>query len=649
MFVPLLVLSAGCAPEVSTKEVVSVPWSEGCENLNDLYCGFPWPSDRYLEPDPTTVTGLRLAYTPEFIPPNDAGVGGDTFDFEPYRRLDGMSPSTRILTVFDRPADLTRSELGAVPGQDNIGDSLLADSPTVLLDLTTGERVPHWVEHDARADGPEETVLLLHPAGRLVEDHAYAVAIRGLVDADGTALAARPAFAAVRDGLHTDAPDVEARWEDMQALFASLEAAGVPRTGLQSAWRFHTASVDAITGDLRAMRADALDRLGPEGIGCTVSSVEDDYGADTEWPLYRRVRGTFTVPSYMEAPGPGQRLARGADGLPAYQGPDEAPFTLLIPRSLVTPEPRAGRLLAYGHGLLSEGERTVSSDMFRYVADREATVVVATDWVGMSNADEAVVASALVDFSDFVYTTDRLHQSMINFIALSRTFAGVCRGLPELTVDGVSLVDPEQVYFAGGSQGGILGGTLLAVHPDVERGVLLVNGAAFPFLIERSIDFLPLDPIFQQWFPRRIDRAAVLPLAQHLWDHTESAGWLPHLTTGLDELPPKKVLSIVALNDQQVTNLGSDWAARGAGLPLVEGTARTAWGLDTVTAPYDGSGYVTLDLGDRAPPTTNTAADFNDDGHSTICWTESCIEIIDAFLRPDGVVTMPCEGVCDPD
>jgi hypothetical protein len=187
----------------------------------------------------------------------------------------------------------------------------------------------------------------------------------------------------------------------------------------------------------------------------------------------------------------------------------------------------------------------------------------------------------------------------------------------------------------------------MAIHPDIDRGVLLVNGAEFPFMIERSIDFLPLEPIFQDWFPRRIDRALVLPLTQHLWDHTEPQAYLAHVSEGLSA-PPKKVLSLVARNDQQVSNLASDLAARMMGLPVVSGSAREPWGLEVATAPYDGGGYVTLDLGDRAPPTTNEAADFDDAGHSTICWTESCIQLIDQFLRPDGMVTMPCDGVCDP-
>lgn len=644
----VVLLLAACSPPPageSAPEVVAVPQAEGCDNLNDLLCALPFPSDRYLAEDPSTATGYRLAYTPQVIPVNSAGLTGETFDFAPYEALDGMSPASRIFTLFATPADLAAS--GAAT-QDDIGRSLDADSPTVIYDLTAGVRVAHWVENDARTQDPSETLLYLNPASRLDDDHSYVVAVRGLVDADGGPLVARPAFEAVRDGLHTDAPDVEARWARLDAAMTRLDDAGVARDTLQAAWTFHTASTDALTRDLLAMRDDASERLGPGGVGCTVTSVEEDYGADDGYPVYRRVRGTYTVPSYMEAPGPGHRLARDAEGRPTFVGWDEAPFTVLVPYSLTTPAPHAGRLLTYGHGLLGSGERTVSSPMFRYVAERTGMVVVATDWWGMSDEDEPTVAGALYDLSDFVQTTDRLHQGIINFIALSRSFAGVCRTLPELVVDDTPLVDDAAPYFAGGSQGGILGGTLLAIHPDVSRGVLMVNGAVFPFMIERSIDFVPLQPVFDQWYPRRIDQAMLLPLTQHLWDHTEPEAYLPHLRSGLGGGPGHEVLSIVAKNDQQVNNLASDMAARMMGLPVIRGSAREPWGLDVVDAADATSGYLAIDLGDRPPPTGNTPADFNDEGHSTICWEESCLQLIDAFLRDDGRVTMPCDGECDP-
>ena len=76
--------------------------------------------------------------------------------------------------------------------------SLAADSPTVILDMQTGERVAHFAEFDVRFDDPEQVLMYLRPAARLDEDRRYAVAIRDLHYDDGSDVAASEVFAALR-------------------------------------------------------------------------------------------------------------------------------------------------------------------------------------------------------------------------------------------------------------------------------------------------------------------------------------------------------------------------------------------------------------------------------------------------------------------
>ena len=77
-----------------------------------------------------------------------------------------MSPASQILTMFPTPPDL-----GAVATQDTIGLSLEPGHPTMLLDLTTGEVLPHWVELDAQAHSVERTLVFVRPIRRLEPDH----------------------------------------------------------------------------------------------------------------------------------------------------------------------------------------------------------------------------------------------------------------------------------------------------------------------------------------------------------------------------------------------------------------------------------------------------------------------------------------------
>jgi hypothetical protein len=618
---------------------IHVEASAYCDDLVPSTCLLPFPSDRYLEPDATTVTGWRLVYPPEAFP---TGLFKIVPDLTPFSRLDGHSPATQIMTVFAAPPDLTGAAL-----VDDIGRSLEPDSPTVVLDLDTGERVPHWVELDARADDPERTVLYLRLASVLAEGHRYGVAIRGLQPAGGgDAYAPSEVFAALRDGVTTDAEVVEARRPGFDVMFAAFADAGVDVGALQQAWWFHTASGASIRHDILAMRQDALDRLGPDGIGCTVTSVEDGYGGDGL--TARRVRGTFTVPNYTDSVAPPSRIVHDASGLPAHQRDAQVAFTAIVPQALVDGTVEVGPLVTFGHGLLGTGEGSVSGSQVRQGAQDAGAVFVATDWAGMASEDIPTIATALADVSNFVAVTDRLQQGMINQIALTRTFLGVCRALPELSEGGRALIDPSRAYYVGGSQGGIYGATLLALSPDIEQGVLYVNGAVFPFMMERSIDYAPYLPLFQAGYPARIDQAVLLPMAQHLWDSSDPSGYLQHLTAGLDGIGPKRVLSIAAHNDAQVPNLSSDQAMRMVGVPVIEGSTRTPWGFPVEASPYTGSGYVTIDVGDPPVPDGNLSPTVEAGGHSAVPSTATAVSIVQRWLR-DGVIEVPCDGPCDPD
>ncbi len=638
-----LLLLTGCPTEEDPPvepDPIKVSQQEGCENLNPLYCAFPYPSDRYMVEDPSTTTGYGAAIEAGAMPES---IDPEEFDLSPYNRLDGMSPATQIMTLFEKPPMVTGDHIA---GAYTIERYLDDDHPTVILDLDSGERVAHWVELDARAQYAGETVIYLRLASRLEEDRSYAVAMRGLVDDGGDLLEPSLAFATIRDGLHTDAPDIEDRWDTYQAMFDTLEANGIPRADLQTAWRFHTASGDAIRGDILHARADALERLGDSGIGCTVTSVDEAYGDDGI--TLRRVRGTYTVPSYMDSPEPPARYQRGDDGLPVFVEDVEVPFTAIVPTSLTEGTAHAGPLITFGHGLMLNGEAVVSSEPLRRNAYEMAGTIVATDWAGMSSNDTTTVAGALTDPGTFVYVTERLQQGMINQIALTRTFMGICRDIPELQHDDVELVDPQESYYIGGSQGGIYGGTLLALSPDIERGVLLVNGANYPFMIERSIDFESYFPLFELAFPERLDQALMLPMAQHLWDGSDPSSYLPFLQEGLPGIGPKQVMAITVTNDAQVPNLSSDMAMRMAGAPVVQGSVSEPWGFEVRVAPYTGSGYVEIDMGDPDCPEGNLAPPVDMGGHGAIARDPMALLMIEAFLY-DGEVIMPCDGECDPD
>jgi len=636
---------AGCQPEPDPIVVDVDAW---CEGTNPLHCMLPWPSDRWVTDDPSSDTGKRLSYSAEAIPRN---IDSDDFDVSPYNTKDGFSPAATLLTVFPTDVDTAATAGLALEGLWEL--SLAEGSPSVLLDLDSGERIAHMVEIDARAHeddvpglGQSLALLYIRPAVRLKDGHRYGVALRGITLIDGSSAEAFSAFAALRDGAITTSATIEERRARYEDLFTSLESAGVARADLVQAWSFTTASSRSIRGDLMAMRDDALERV-PVGSGtCTVEEIVED---ETDERVFRRIDGTFSVPLYMEEDATGTRAARGADGLPAFQGWAEAPFTLTIPRILTEAGAQPGRLMGFGHGLMGSGDEEGGGGYVKRVAQEFGYVVVATDWQGMSRHDIVVVARALSDVSTFPTVGERLMQGVINNLVMIRSFKGACRNLPELMVGGMSVIDDDDPYWMGISQGGIMGPSVLALSPDIPKGALLVGGISYPLMVGRSVDFYEYEIIFRTWYPERIDREILMNMMSTLWDGAEAATWAPHLVH--DPLPgvsAKQVLYQVARHDSQVPNLASEFAARTIGLPQLQPATSSIWGIPDEQGPLS-SALVYFDLHAEPPPPGNQAPEHDNGTHGDQRYLDGSRLQINAFFEDGGMISNFCDGPCDPD
>jgi hypothetical protein len=147
-----------------------------CDELDVAHCLLPFPSDRFTEVDDQAETGRRIAL-PEGQLANATGIPLDPTE---WNRNDGFSPGSPMMAVLPG-VDLEAS--GAPPIGD-LARSLADDSPTVVVDLTTGERLAHWAELDAGA-GVGEPTLILRSAAALPEGHEIGVALRSLVDEAG--------------------------------------------------------------------------------------------------------------------------------------------------------------------------------------------------------------------------------------------------------------------------------------------------------------------------------------------------------------------------------------------------------------------------------------------------------------------------------
>ena len=622
---------------VDTPETVSVAHTDGCDNLNPIHCMLPFPSDAFLIEDNATATGLRVNYAENTLPVSGSlSNSGDSVQIESLNHLDGMSPSTQIMTAFNTLPNLT-----GVADQYSIELSMESGHPTTLLNLDTREKVAHWVELDARADDETATIVFIRTLQSLEPNTAYGIGISGL------GVTPSAAFQAILDDIQTDSPDVEARRSSTTSLIQALNESGHDVENLKDAWQFHTASLDSIVGPMLSMRADALDRLGDDGIACNVESVETDWMEDTDID-FRLIKGTYTVPQYLEWQNPPSKISRDANGTPQFVEYAEIPFTLVIPQVLADKN-ESGPLVVFGHGFLGDGRSAVSDWAIGWMQDYEVAMV-ATDIYGWSGSDFDTVFLGLANPEYFEHQSDRLQQMLVNQMALARTFKGVCSDIDQLHHDGTNLVNSSDVHYMGYSLGGIYGASITAFSPDIDRAALWVGGSGFSTFIERSTNYARFSDGFKipQAYPQRNDRALLIGVCQQMWDATDAETWLRFAETGYDnQIQPFNFLSTISVNDAQVPGLSSDRAARTAGIPMLNGSTLSPYGIESADGPITGSAVVYWDGDYDAMPDTNAAPPIGDSGkaHNEIAPIFQVNSMVEDFLLT-GVVNDTCGGSC---
>ncbi len=639
---------------ISWEPEVDTTLAARCDFLDAAKCLLPFPSDTYTVADPSTDTGRRIAFAGASMPANSQGVGVDPTE---WNRNDGFSPGSAIAVKVEG-LDLARS--GAAPITD-IGRSLDADQPIVVIDAATGERQPFFAELDAQADPAQGPALIIRPARNFAEGHRFVVALRNLKDAAGATIEAGRAFRLYRDHIPTFDPAVERRRAHTEELFRTLASAGVGRADLYLAWDFTVASARNLSERLLHIRDDAFASLGGRDAApaFTVTSVENN----VDDQIFRRVTGTFTVPNYLTGTGaPGSRFTTGPDGLPARNGDLQAGFICIVPRAATndgSAPVHPARGAVYGHGLLGSNSE-VNAGNVRAMANEHDFVFCATKWAGFSEDDVGVAVTALSDFSNFPKVADRTQQGFLNTLFLARllhTPAGFVSDPAFRADDGTPLVDTTEVFYDGNSQGGILGGAVTAVSTEWTRAVLGVPGMNYSTLLQRSVDFDTYKLILEPSYPDELDRLLVGGITQMLWDRAEANGYAAHMTDDpYPGTPAHQVLLHVAFGDHQVANVAAEVEARTIGArlrtpalaPGRDPSVVPFWGIEPIPGyPFDGSAFVMWDSGTPAPPLGNVPPrppTYGSDPHGDPRSTPSARAQKAAFLAANGAVVDVCGG-----
>lgn len=613
-----------------------------CDPLVPERCLLPFPSDYFTVRDGSTATNRRVHFTPAGLPKNTAGIPLDSVELN---RFDGFSPGAA--PMFWMPtADLERSD---VPSLTNIGRSLDADSPIVVLDTRTGKRWPVWAELDMNS-APDNRALIVRPATNFLEGHRYIIAVRGMVDASEQPLPASAAFASYRDGVCTTDATFETRRAHMENLFMLLARAGVARGELQLAWDFTIASGRSIAGRVLHMRDDAFAAYGGRPPRFTVTSVQENPAAE----FRRRIRGTFDVPLYLAGNGgPGQRFVLGADGLPVRQPRNiTATFTCNLPQT-ATPSP--ARMALYGHGLLGD-QGEVNGSLVRRMSATYNIAYCATDFIGMAEEDVGNAIAVLSDLSKFASLADRLQQGLLNVLFLGRLLRDPdgFSSHPAFQLNGAPLLKTDELYYDGNSQGAILGGALCAISRDLRRCVLGEAGMNYSTLLQRSVDFDLYKVVLDLSYPDTFVQLLSLNLIQMQWDRGETNGYAQHLTRKpYPRTPRHEVLLLGAVGDHQVSEFALQVEARTMGaaghVPYVgpgrEFGGEHGFGIKPiVTYPWPGSAYFLWDTGAELSPLTNVPPRIGHDPHDDTPKIPAVQALKDQFMRPHGAITDVCNG-----
>lgn len=599
-----------------------------CNPLGGQGCLLPWPSMAFYD-------GSHIALTKDAMPTN---VDPDEIDPAPLNRWDGFSPTGPMLVVF--PNGVAPDNL---PSFKNPDESLAADSPIVLLDVDTGERTPFFAEIDQNEPDAPHRALIIRPLARLHPSTHYAVALRNtLTDVDGKPLPVSKEFAALRDGGSIDHPLWKRLTARSKEMMTALAAAGIDKSELVLAWDFVTASDTFLQHDLMTMRDAAIPAMGTNGANLSFTATAQPPIAG----ITASYLGTFKSPNFLsDGENDDSIIVRDGDGNPMLSGLRDAQFAALIPDCTTMPRPT----IIFGHGLFGSAKEYLSDSFVQSLAKQYCFNIIAGDFIGLTSRQLQLAPLAVNDMNRGAQITEKLGQSIIDFIALETIARGPMSTAPEFrsdgTPNGTPVIDTSKVFYVGGSLGGIMGNTFMAYDPNITRGVLAVPGGDWSLLFERSNAWHLLQGAAQGAYPDPYDyqlNLAFLGMGMEPYDPITTAAHV--LEDPLPGVPAKTILIWYTMGDCLVTNISTELVARTMGIDMLAPNVKDVWHLTAKPGPLVSGINVYNDHPTPLPPDTNVPPATDNGTHSGINRKPSALRAVEKFLLENTVVQTCQDG-----
>jgi hypothetical protein len=473
----------------------------------------PFPSDRFTRVDWTQKTFKRV----QLPHPDCAAQPSECADIDVINQLDGFNTQPRITIPFSgdiNPNSVTSDTVYLV----NLGDTLSGGG--------FGQRVGiNQVVWDAASK-----TLAVESDAQLAEHSRYVLVVtNGVRDAAGDAIEAGP-FGRFRHELNFGRTKDREVADYRKSLLDGQHASGAAPQRVVAMSLFTTQST---TADLEKIRTQ-IKRSHPAPVDFNIAAsatgpVRAVFALNALAGIqFSRQTGAAPVftPSFLPTPAlnvvPGAvaRLAYGMFRSPDYQTPEKyipaTPTLVGQPRQqgshdLIvqvflpsSPQPAGGWPVAiFGHGFTdsmygapwavasvfaSQGIATVAINVVGHgggplgtlnmlpVAGSPLVVPAGGrgfDQDGNGNIDSTEGVAALPP-RNIIGSRDGLRQTVIDLMQLVRQIeTGV-----DVDGDGAIDLDPQRIYYAGQSFGGIYGAMLLGVEPNIQAGVITVAGGS---------------------------------------------------------------------------------------------------------------------------------------------------------------------------
>jgi hypothetical protein len=328
------------------------------------------------------------------------------------------------------------------------------------------------------------------------------------------------------------------------------------------------------------------------------------------------------------------------------KGMRDANFAAIIPACVTSGQFTLPRpTVIFGHGLFGTAQSYTMDSFVQDLAEQLCVNVIAGDFIGLTERQLGIALLSVDDMNNAPGLAEMLGQAVIDFISLEHVARNAMATSPLFTANGKAVIDPSNVFYVGGSLGGIMGSVIMAYDPNLLRAVLAVPGGNWSLLFERSNAWADLmGPAQSAYRDPNVYQILIALLAMNFEPFDPITTAHNVIKAPLFGQPPKNILEWYTMGDCLVNNLTTEEMARETGLTMLSPSVNMPYGMTPMAGPLD-NGLVTFnDHPTPLPPTTNVPPAKDNGTHAGINRKPAAIRFAQNYLFQQQMVDECLDG-----